>query len=69
MFDGLGDLLMPSVTPQSTGGSTTGSTAGSMGTPVAVGGIAAAPSVTPPATKTIVGDLDTSLANLVGGKL
>ncbi|XP_039868818.1 clathrin coat assembly protein AP180 isoform X9 [Simochromis diagramma] len=66
MFDGLGDLLMPSVTPQSTGGSTTGSTAGSMGTPVAVGGIAAAPSATPPATKTIVGDLDTSLANLVG---
>ncbi|XP_013131960.1 clathrin coat assembly protein AP180 isoform X8 [Oreochromis niloticus] len=66
MFDGLGDLLMPSVTPQSTGGSTTGSTAGSMGTPVAVGGITAAPSATPPATKTIVGDLDTSLANLVG---
>ncbi|XP_006794887.1 clathrin coat assembly protein AP180 isoform X6 [Neolamprologus brichardi] len=66
MFDGLGDLLMPSVTPQSTGGSTTGSTTGSMGTPVAVGGIAAAPSATPPATKTIVGDLDTSLANLVG---
>ncbi|XP_014189720.1 clathrin coat assembly protein AP180 isoform X6 [Haplochromis burtoni] len=66
MFDGLGDLLMPSVTPQSTGGSTTGSTAGSMGTPVAMGGIAAAPSATPPATKTIVGDLDTSLANLVG---
>ncbi|XP_044062962.1 clathrin coat assembly protein AP180 isoform X14 [Siniperca chuatsi] len=63
MFDGLGDLLMPAVTPQSTGGSTAGSTAGSMGTPVAAGGIAAA---TPPPTKTIGGDLDSSLANLIG---
>ncbi|XP_070691211.1 clathrin coat assembly protein AP180-like [Pempheris klunzingeri] len=61
MFDGLGDLLMPAVTPQSTGGSTTGSTAGSMGTPAA--GMAAA---TPPPTKTIGGDLDSSLANLIG---
>uniref|UniRef100_A0A4W6E4A7 Clathrin coat assembly protein AP180 n=1 Tax=Lates calcarifer TaxID=8187 RepID=A0A4W6E4A7_LATCA len=66
MFDGLGDLLMPSVTPQSTGGSTAGSTAGSMGTPVAAAGIAAAPPATPPPTKTIGGDLDSSLANLVG---
>lgn len=63
VFDGLGDLLMPAVTPQSTGGST----AGSMGTPVAGGGIAAAPPATPPPTKTIGGDLDSSLANLVGG--
>ncbi|GLD48744.1 clathrin coat assembly protein AP180 isoform X1 [Lates japonicus] len=61
MFDGLADLLMPTVTPQSTGGSTAGSTAGSMGTP-----IAAAPPATPPPTKTIGGDLDSSLANLVG---
>ncbi|XP_023266235.1 clathrin coat assembly protein AP180-like isoform X6 [Seriola lalandi dorsalis] len=66
MFDGLGDLLMPAITPQSTGGSTAGSTAGSMGTPIAGGGIAAAPPATPPPTKTIGGDLDSSLANLVG---
>lgn len=65
VFDGLGDLLMPAVTPQSTGGSTAGSTAGSMGTPVAAGGIAS----TPPPTKTIGGDLDSSLANLIGGRL
>ncbi|XP_031730378.1 clathrin coat assembly protein AP180 isoform X11 [Anarrhichthys ocellatus] len=61
MFGGLGDLLMPCITPQSTGGSTAGSTAGSMGTPVAAGGIAAAPP-----TKTVGGDLDSSLANLIG---
>uniref|UniRef100_A0A8D0DAV4 Synaptosome associated protein 91 n=1 Tax=Sander lucioperca TaxID=283035 RepID=A0A8D0DAV4_SANLU len=66
MFDGLGDLLMPAITPQSTGGSTAGSAAGSMGTPVAAGGIAAA---TPPPTKTVGGDLDSSLANLIGGRL
>uniref|UniRef100_UPI0037E81FC3 clathrin coat assembly protein AP180-like n=1 Tax=Semicossyphus pulcher TaxID=241346 RepID=UPI0037E81FC3 len=66
MFGGLGDLLMPAVTPQSTGGSTAGSTAGSMGTPVAAGGISAAPPATPPLTKTIGGDLDSSLANLIG---
>ncbi|XP_041844538.1 clathrin coat assembly protein AP180-like, partial [Melanotaenia boesemani] len=66
MFDGLGDLLMPAITPQSTGGSTAGSTAGSMGTPVGAGGITAAPPATPPPTKTIGGDLDSSLANLVG---
>nr|XP_019946554.1 PREDICTED: clathrin coat assembly protein AP180 isoform X10 [Paralichthys olivaceus] len=62
MFDGLGGLLMPAVTPQSTGGST----AGSMGTPVALGGMAGAPPATPPPTKTIGGDLDSSLANLIG---
>nr|XP_046254324.1 clathrin coat assembly protein AP180 isoform X10 [Scatophagus argus] len=65
MFDGLGDLLMPTVTPQSTGGSTAGSTAGSTGTPIAAG-IAAAPPATPPPSKTIGGDLDSSLANLIG---
>ncbi|XP_030012967.1 clathrin coat assembly protein AP180 isoform X8 [Sphaeramia orbicularis] len=59
MFDGLGDLLMPAVTPQSTGGS--------MGTPASAGGLpAAAPPATPPPTKTMAGDLDSSLANLVG---
>ncbi|XP_043974099.1 clathrin coat assembly protein AP180 isoform X10 [Gambusia affinis] len=62
MFGGLGDLLMPAVTPQSTGGSTAGST----GTPSAPGGISALPPATPPPTKTIGGDLDSSLANLVG---
>lgn len=66
MFDGLGDLLMPAITPQSTGGSTAGSTAGSMGTPVAAGSIAAAPPATPPPSKTVGGDLDSSLANLIG---
>ncbi|XP_024123432.1 clathrin coat assembly protein AP180 isoform X10 [Oryzias melastigma] len=66
VLGGLGDLLMPAVTPQSTGGSTTGSIAGSMGTPVAPGGITMAPPATPPPTKTIGGDLDSSLANLVG---
>ncbi|XP_054637362.1 clathrin coat assembly protein AP180 isoform X3 [Dunckerocampus dactyliophorus] len=66
MFDGLGDLLMPAVTPQSTGGSTTGSAAGSMGTPVTMENITVAPPATPPPTKTIGGDLDSSLANLVG---
>ncbi|XP_075321008.1 clathrin coat assembly protein AP180 isoform X2 [Odontesthes bonariensis] len=66
MFGGLGDMLMPAITPQSTGGSTAGSTAGSMGTPVAAGGITAALNPTQPSTKTIGGDLDSSLANLVG---
>ncbi|XP_055083590.1 clathrin coat assembly protein AP180 isoform X1 [Periophthalmus magnuspinnatus] len=61
MFDGLGDLLMPAVTPQSTGGSTTGSIGGSVGTPAS-----APPAATPPLTKTISEDLDSSLANLVG---
>lgn len=67
VLGGLGDLLMPTITPQSTGGSTTGSAAGSMGTPVTPGGITMAPPPTPPLTKTIGGDLDSSLANLVGG--
>ncbi|XP_055358897.1 clathrin coat assembly protein AP180 isoform X3 [Betta splendens] len=61
-FDASSDLLMPAVTPQSTGGST----AGSMGTPVGGGGIAGAPPATPPPTKTVGGDLDSSLANLIG---
>uniref|UniRef100_A0A1A8NG36 Clathrin coat assembly protein AP180 n=1 Tax=Nothobranchius pienaari TaxID=704102 RepID=A0A1A8NG36_9TELE len=64
-FDASSDLLMPAVTPQSTGGSTSGSTGGSMGTPIAAGGTSAIPPATPPPTKTI-GDLDSSLANLVG---
>nr|XP_046254317.1 clathrin coat assembly protein AP180 isoform X3 [Scatophagus argus] len=64
-FDASSDLLMPTVTPQSTGGSTAGSTAGSTGTPIAAG-IAAAPPATPPPSKTIGGDLDSSLANLIG---
>ena len=69
MFGGLGDLLMPAITPQSTGGSTGGgSVTGSLGTPVSGMGMAAAPPPTPPATKAIVGDLDSSLANLVGGR-
>ncbi|XP_077576390.1 clathrin coat assembly protein AP180 isoform X9 [Stigmatopora nigra] len=66
MFDGLGDLLMPAVTPQSTGGSTTGSAAGNIGSTVTVENISAVPPATPPPTKTIGGDLDSSLANLVG---
>ncbi|XP_029928285.1 clathrin coat assembly protein AP180 isoform X4 [Myripristis murdjan] len=61
MFDGLGDLLMPAITPQSTGGSTAGST----GTP-GVPGLGAIPPATPPPTKPIGGDLDSSLANLIG---
>lgn len=68
VFGGLGDLLMPAITPQSTGGSTAGSTAGSMGTPVAMGGIAAAPPPTLLPSKTVGGDLDSSLANLIGGR-
>ncbi|XP_061772406.1 clathrin coat assembly protein AP180 isoform X2 [Nerophis ophidion] len=65
-FDASSDLLMPAVTPQSTGGSTTGSAAGSMGTPVTMENIMVAPPATPPPTKTIAGDLDSSLANLIG---
>ncbi|CAF96251.1 unnamed protein product [Tetraodon nigroviridis] len=67
VLDGLGDLLMPAVTPQSTGGSTTGSMAGSMGTPITPG-VAAVPPATPPPTKTIGGVLDSALDNLIGGK-
>ncbi|CAF96247.1 unnamed protein product, partial [Tetraodon nigroviridis] len=65
VLDGLGDLLMPAVTPQSTGGSTTGSMAGSMGTPITPG-VAAVPPATPPPTKTIGGVLDSALDNLIG---
>ncbi|XP_077951563.1 clathrin coat assembly protein AP180 isoform X20 [Gasterosteus aculeatus] len=65
MFGGLGDLLMPSITPQSTGGSSTGSTASSMAA-AAAGGNAAAPPAPLPPTKTVGGDLDSSLANLIG---
>ncbi|XP_077576402.1 clathrin coat assembly protein AP180 isoform X19 [Stigmatopora nigra] len=65
-FDASSDLLMPAVTPQSTGGSTTGSAAGNIGSTVTVENISAVPPATPPPTKTIGGDLDSSLANLVG---
>ncbi|XP_029928283.1 clathrin coat assembly protein AP180 isoform X2 [Myripristis murdjan] len=60
-FDASSDLLMPAITPQSTGGSTAGST----GTP-GVPGLGAIPPATPPPTKPIGGDLDSSLANLIG---
>ncbi|XP_035384023.1 clathrin coat assembly protein AP180 isoform X2 [Electrophorus electricus] len=70
VFDGLGDLLMPAITPQSTGG-----------TPIAATGTPTAPSVVLPAAPTMMptmmptaapppkaigSDLDSSLANLVG---
>ncbi|KAL7842938.1 hypothetical protein SRHO_G00246270 [Serrasalmus rhombeus] len=74
VFDGLGDLLMPTITPQSTGG-----------TPMAAAGVPVAPAVAPaamptmmptmmpamvptaaPPPKAISDDLDSSLANLVG---
>ncbi|XP_052002956.1 clathrin coat assembly protein AP180-like [Xyrauchen texanus] len=75
VFDGLGDLLMPSITPQSTGGTPMAST-----TPVASGivpaaGLSMAPAMVPAmvptmapaaAAKPIGGDLDSSLADLVG---
>ncbi|XP_058274786.1 clathrin coat assembly protein AP180 isoform X5 [Hemibagrus wyckioides] len=79
VFDGLGDLLMPSITPQSTGGSSTPIV------PPASPIVAAAPAATPTATPTMMPtampammptsglpakaisiDLDESLANLVG---
>ncbi|XP_067262132.1 clathrin coat assembly protein AP180 [Chanodichthys erythropterus] len=79
VFDGLGDLLMPAITPQSTGGTPMSATS----MPLAPGIVptvgptmapamapAMAPTMTPvPAAqpiKPIGGDLDTSLANLVG---
>ncbi|XP_057195405.1 clathrin coat assembly protein AP180 [Triplophysa rosa] len=79
VFDGLGDLLMPAITPQSTGG--TPMAAGS--TPVTPGILpTAAPTMAPVMTgmtpamvptmapaqpvKPIGGDLDSSLASLVG---
>lgn len=75
VFDGLGDLLMPAITPQSTGG-----------TPMAAGSTPVTPGILPtmasvmmgmtPAmvptmapvqpVKPIGGDLDSSLASLVG---
>ncbi|KAK3534858.1 hypothetical protein QTP86_028556 [Hemibagrus guttatus] len=79
VFDGLGDLLIPSITPQSTGGSSTPIV------PPASPMVAAAPAATPTATPTMMPtatpammptsglpakaisiDLDESLANLVG---
>ncbi|KAM6967617.1 clathrin coat assembly protein AP180 [Aplochiton taeniatus] len=65
VFGGLGDLLMPAITPQSTGGSTAGSATGSAGTPAAGAGMVAN-STAPPPAKPIGGDLESSLANLVG---
>ncbi|XP_051721215.1 clathrin coat assembly protein AP180 [Ctenopharyngodon idella] len=79
VFDGLGDLLMPAITPQSTGGTPMSATS----MPLAPGIVptvgptmapamvpAMAPTMAPvPAAqpiKPIGGDLDTSLANLVG---
>lgn len=59
---------MPAMTPQSTGGSTAGSTAGTMGTPITTG-MAAAPPATQPPSKTVAGDLDFALDNLIGGRL
>nr|XP_029485100.1 clathrin coat assembly protein AP180-like isoform X1 [Oncorhynchus nerka] len=66
VFGGLGDLLMPAITPQSTGGSvgSTGSGGGNTKVAPAVGGgMAGATAIKRPS---IGGDLDSSLANLVG---
>ncbi|XP_047662644.1 clathrin coat assembly protein AP180 isoform X4 [Tachysurus fulvidraco] len=77
VFDGLGDLLMPSITPQSTGGSSTPIVPAA--SPMVAAGTVplVAPAATPTATpammptsgmpaKAISIDLDESLANLVG---
>ncbi|GAA6087949.1 clathrin coat assembly protein AP180 isoform X4 [Tachysurus ichikawai] len=77
VFDGLGDLLMPSITPQSTGGSSTPIVPAA--SPMVAAGTVplAAPAATPTATpammptsgmpaKAMSIDLDESLANLVG---
>ncbi|XP_029593959.1 clathrin coat assembly protein AP180 isoform X1 [Salmo trutta] len=63
VFGGLGDLLMPAITPQSTGGSvgSTGSAGGNTKVAPAVGG-----GMTAIKRPSIGGDLDSSLANLVG---
>lgn len=53
MFDGLGDLLMPTMMPS--------------GQPLSASGMGAAPASA--GTKGIGSDLDSSLANLVGSKL
>nr|XP_046157785.1 clathrin coat assembly protein AP180-like isoform X6 [Oncorhynchus gorbuscha] len=66
VFGGLGDILMPAITPQSTGGSvgSTGSGGVSIKFTPAVGvGMTGATAIKRPS---IGGDLDSSLANLVG---
>lgn len=67
MFGGLGDLLMPAITPQSTGGSVGSTLSGGFSTkvtPAVGGGMTGATAIKRPS---IGGDLDSSLANLVGG--
>ncbi|XP_056331594.1 clathrin coat assembly protein AP180 [Danio aesculapii] len=75
VFDGLGDLLMPAITPQSTGGTPMAAaspqlvpglvpTAGPTMAPAMAP--AMAPTMAPAPVKPIGGDLDSSLANLVG---
>ncbi|XDV40516.1 hypothetical protein PO909_009587 [Leuciscus waleckii] len=79
VFDGLGDLLMPAITPQSTGGTPMAATSmpltpGIVPTAVPAMVPAMAPAMVPTMApiaaaqpiKPIGGDLDTSLANLVG---
>ncbi|XP_076837174.1 clathrin coat assembly protein AP180 isoform X6 [Brachyhypopomus gauderio] len=70
VFDGLGDLLMPAITPQSTGGTPISATGAPTSPPVV---LPAAPTMMPtmmptaaPPPKAIGSDLDSSLANLVG---
>ncbi|XP_038848578.1 clathrin coat assembly protein AP180-like [Salvelinus namaycush] len=66
VFGGLGDLLMPALTPQSTGGSVGSTGSGGVSTkvtPAVGGGMTGATSIKRPS---IGGDLDSSLANLVG---
>lgn len=79
VFDGLGDLLMPAITPQSTGG-TPMAAASTPLTPgiVPIAGLTMVPAMAPAMTPTMApaaaaqpikpigGDLDSSLANLVG---
>ncbi|KAL0984665.1 hypothetical protein UPYG_G00144900 [Umbra pygmaea] len=64
VLGGLGDLLMPAITPQSTGGSvgSTGSGSTKVSAPVG-GGMSGTPAIKRPS---IGGDLDSSLANLIG---
>lgn len=75
VFDGLGDLLMPAITPQSTGGTpmaaaSTPLTPGIVPTAGPTMVLAMTPIMAPTAAaqpiKPIGGDLDSSLANLVG---
>ncbi|XP_042160377.1 clathrin coat assembly protein AP180 isoform X6 [Oncorhynchus tshawytscha] len=66
VFGGLGDILMPAITPQSTGGSVGSTVSGGVSTKFtpAVGvGMTGATAIKRPS---IGGDLDSSLANLVG---